>query len=699
MAGKASYRNAALALVAATAIAVSAGAQSATRGKLCISGAACRDVSCGERLADTDARRMFTFAMPASTYLGVLKPGHRALACDGYRDLSVRVAAKLPKRTIARLAVSAANGDQWELKLDGDQLRKPVALRVAPGAYRLALTAPHFMPARTSVIVVERPVAATLALQPAPLLSATIRDRRDRTAMAGALIATDGGDSALSDANGRFALEPDAEKWPATLTITAPGYSPATVVVPRAHASKTFDDILLGRGGTIIVELTRGIAGEALTVELDKLQNGAMVAGPAVKAVEVSADEHTAKVTFENIEPGDYDVMVKGDGPGERRGELVSILDGEVKHVPIDIVPFRLHVRARYQGEPLRKASIRFQNIDGRWEGRFDTNAEGEATVRLWQGGKASVTLRAPAVFTAPYIENRKISEGDDADWLLDVPGHEITGVVVDAATGEPIADARVILQTNTADAGGLSSRTKAGKDGRFRYAPAGYGNHTLTAVAKDYLPAEIKYTFTEPEQRREMVIRLEHASSAQVTVVDSRGAPVGGARLAVFRGFELVIFGLSDESGVGSVPRPTDQPYDVYAIPRDGSFGVAQVAADAGRTTIRIADGVSRIVLKTESESHQPIPRVVLLIRYNGRLLPDVVLKAIGDLQGVRIWTGADGVLALDRLPTGLYEFWPVGSLAEMRALAPSVGHDAPAKMIAAPGENIAVMTFAPAH
>ena len=138
----------------------------------------------------------------------------------------------------------------------------------------------------------------------------------------------------------------------------------------------------------------------------------------------------------------------------------------------------------------------------------------------------------------------------------------------------------------------------------------------------------------------------------------------------------------------VGEVPRPVDQPYDVYAIPRDGAFGVAQVMPDAERTIIRMPDGVSRIVLKSESESHQPIPRVVFLMRYNGRLLPEVVLKTIGDLQGVRMWTGADGVLALERMPTGLYEFWPATAAA-----------DAPARVIVAPGENIATMTFAPAH
>lgn len=698
MARKASG-TAVLALVAAMAIVHSAGAQSTTKGKLCIAGAECRDALCGQRLTELDERRTFTFAMPAATHLGVLKPGDRALACDGYSDLTLRVAAKPPKRTTVRLAVSAANGDQWELKLDGDQLRKPLALRVAPGAYRLALAAPHFMPARTSVTVAARPVLATLAFQPAPLLSATVRDHRSQDPLIGAMMTTDGGDSVLSDATGHFSLEPDQEKWPTRLTITAPGYSPATVAVPRAHASKTFGDILLGRGGTIIVDLTRDVASEALSVELNRLPSGAMVAGPAVKSVEVSAGEQTAKVTFENIEPGDYDVLLKGSGPAERRGELINILDAEVKHVSIELTPFRLHLRARYQGEPLRQASIRLKSIDGRWGGRFDTDAEGEATVQLWQGGKTSVTLGAPGVFTAPYFENRELPEGDDTEWLLDVPGREITGLVVDAATGKPIPDARVILQTETADAGSLASRTTAGSDGRFRYAPARYGKHTLTALAKDYLPAEIEYVFAEPEQRREMVIRLEHTTSAHVTVVDSRGAPVGEARLAVFRGFEFVVFGLTDESGTGVVPRPADQLYDVWAIPRDGSFGVAQVTADAERTTIRVADGLSRIVLKTESEAHQPIPRVGLLIRHNGRLLPEVVLKAIGDSQGVRIWTGAEGIMALDRMPTGLYEFWPVGSLAEMRALARSIGPDAPAKLIAAPGENIAIMTFAPAH
>jgi len=650
-------------------------------GKLCIAGAECREASCGQRVPDAETRRLFTFATTNATYLGALKPGVRMLSCNGYSELTVHVSAKLPKRMIARLSIGS-QGDAWELKLDADQLRRPVALRLATGIYRIELEAPHFVRARGTATIGQKPAVAILNLQPAPILSATVRDRRDRNPIPGALIASDSGDSALSDTSGRFSLEPDRETWPSMLTITAPGHAPATVAVPRAHASKSFEDILLGRGGSITVDLTRAMPSDALDVELNKLQRGAMVSGPLVKSVRVAAGEHATNLTFETLEPGDYDVVIKGDGPAKRRGEVVTLQEGEVKHVSIDLIPFRLNIRTRFKGEPL-PASIRLRNMEGRWEGQLETDSEGETTTELWQGGETAITLGAPGVFTAPYFERRKLPDGDDAEWIVEVPGHEITGIVVDAATGEPIPEARVILTTRS-----LASRTKSGADGRFRYAPAAYGSHTLTAHAKGYLPTEMTYAFTEPETRRELTVRMERASSARVAVVDSRGAPVGGARLVVFRGLEFLVFGITDESGVGEVPRPVDQPYDVYAIPRDGSFGVAQVMPDAERTTIRMPDGVSRIVLKSESESHQPIPRVVFLMRHNGRLLPEVVLKTIGDLQGVRMWTGADGVLALERMPTGLYEFWPATAAA-----------DAPARVIVAPGENIATMTFAPAH
>ena len=49
--------------------------------------------------------------------------------------------------------------------------------------------------------------------------------------------------------------------------------------------------------------------------------------------------------------------------------------------------------------------------------------------------------------------------------------------------------------------------------------------------------------------------------------------------------------------------------------------------------------------------------------------------------------------------MPAGRYEFWPAGSQGELQALAAGAGPAAPVRMNAAPGENIATLTFAPAH
>ncbi|HYC89958.1 MAG TPA: hypothetical protein VEO54_12155, partial [Thermoanaerobaculia bacterium] len=110
---------------------------------------------------------------------------------------------------------------------------------------------------------------------------------------------------------------------------------------------------------------------------------------------------------------------------------------------------------------------------------------------------------------------------------------------------------------------------------------------------------------------------------------------------------------------------------------------------------SIRLSRATSRIEIRAESESHQPIPNVAVVVRYNRQLLPREVVQELRRMQGARSSSRADGRIVFDHMPAGLYEFWPAGSAAEMRLLFAGAGPQAPVTMHAVPGDNVAVLTF----
>jgi hypothetical protein len=666
--------------------------------RLCLGGE-CRDYRCGDSAAPAPDRRTFTITgSTGDTYdLGVLPPGTSAIPCELGGVLELTIALSKPvRRGTARVVVEDSHGNRWELPLKEPQFLKPLTVRAPAGAYVIAVESAHHQSLSRKVIISRERSRVAIELQPLPVLSAVVLTRGTRSPLAGAQARTDAGDVATTDAGGRFILETNSETWPKTITVSAGGYAEATVPLPPAHVSKSLGDIVLGRGGRIAVELKRQDAQSELRVELQKLRSGKIFGDGALKTLSVPAGEPLATLEFENVEAGDYVVMAKGSGQCDRRGERVSVSEGETRSVTMPIVPYWLRVKVEMAGQPLAGATITVRSDSGHWQEKLTADPAGEAGVGLWQGGELILYASLPNVMTMPYRESRDLAEGKDVEWLLDVPDRAIEGVVVDAATGDPIPKAYIALHMNrSSDGSGEAVKAKTDDTGHFRFAPVDYGAHRLEAVAGAYLPAEVKVLFSEPQQVENVTVRLDPASLVHIKVVDARNVPIAGAALIEYRRAALIGYGLTDDTGTAQMPAGDGESYDVYVIPRDGSFGFTQLTSEASQVSVQIADGSSQIVLRCESESHAPIPGIWVGVRYNGRPIPVGVMNAIANAQGVRLMTGPDGQIRVDRMPTGLYEFWPVGSTSELRAISDAAG-TAPAKIAVNSGDNVAVMTFA---
>jgi hypothetical protein len=667
-----------------------------SKGNLCVTGQPCRDSACEEAIEPAETSRPYTWtaAAGASYRLGVLESGRTSLPCSESGRIALRITAPKARRLSGALVtIVSASGPSWQLTLTERHLRDTISIALPRGEYGVTVESPRFVRKVTKAAVAAKAEKLTLDLQPLPALSGLVLARTTKAALAGAIVRAEGHEPAVADASGQFVLEIDPEAWPARVSVSALGYAESIVPVPAARAATVLDDIHLARAGSIRVEVPELIQHGDLEIELQRLDSGRVVGTPIHRRRIAAEGAPSPPATFEQLGSGRYVVLAKGSGPGERSGEVVELKEGEDQVVAIRITPIQLRIRTRMGGDPLPGAHVTLRNADHFWQAKFNTDAAGEAAVVLWQGGPKVATVGGSRL-SFPYHDRRTIGgEREQEDWTIDAPVTTVEGLVIDAETGVPISQARVSLHATMREMA-ISVKAQSDAEGRFRFVPAPHGKHVLKAIAKGYLPAEMSYDFGEGEAGRALTMKLEAVSSATITVLDPGGVPISGARVAEFIGLRATnIYSRTDAGGVAQLPARKHETI-AWVIPRDGSFGYARVRPGASEVAVRIAPPTSRIVLRAESGSGAPIANLSVVVRFNGQFLPPELVAEFERVQGARARSGADGMIVFDHMPSGVYEFWP-GTTREVAQLAAGAGPRAPVRLVAAPGENVAVMTF----
>jgi hypothetical protein len=525
------------------------------------------------------------------------------------------------------------------------------------------------------------------------VISGRVFERGTTRRVGGAIIKTSVETVAVAGADGSFAFEGDPEKWPAAIVVSAAGFAETTEPIAKAQRSARLEDIFLYRGGSILVEAFHPSIGEVVQIELRKLRSGDVVGIPWRSVNPTTAGEGLA-ARFDGVEPGEYLVLAKGKEPCQQYGKPVRLDEGQEIKVELNIAPVRLRFLATIAGEPVSGARINYKNSEGRWEARFETGAEGDVLLALWQTGPSRAWIFSDGVMSIPHFEQKELADDEDLEWIFEVPSRRITGTVVDARTGAPIPDAVLSLKVR----GETSFAVKARSDpaGRFQFFHVPFGSHTITAASATHLQGQVTYTFSEPSDSRDVTVRLEGGASVKLRVLDGAGAPVVRAVAMQYKGLQQTRMSLTDENGVAEVLVPEGEARDVFVVPRDGSFGIARVASSPPEATIRLPWGASRIEIRAESEARQPIGNVSVAIRYNKIVLPREVVQAFANIQGSRTSSREDGNVILDHMPPGVYELWPAGSVAELQMLLAGIGQQAPVTMTVIPGRNTAVLTFA---
>jgi hypothetical protein len=495
-----------------------------------------------------------------------------------------------------------------------------------------------------------------VAMHPWPRVTGTVIDRATNAPLAGATITAAGKLLTKTERNGAFAASIE-KAWPSAVDVDYPGRASRHIELPRWPRDTELPAIELSTGGALRVMLDPPIP-QKLTWTLDDRREGSIEPSATI----VSVDE---------IGEGKHTFTISGERPLQRFALPVEITDGAVKEATIAIEPAVLHIQVTHGSDALADASIDVKRPDDSWKATVVLDHDGQTTEELWQRGTlySAIDIGARNV----YVADTKV-ESDEADWQIVVPNRSVTGRVVDATTGVPLADARVNFRILEAD-----SKTVIGQltdaEGRFVFGGVAEGTHELEAMRDGYNRVEnIPVVVGNADGTYEHDLRLRSRKEGRpLAVTDEQGLPIPDAlvMLANVEGVREVAWTGLD--GRCTVPmRPADSGM-LLVIPRSGSFGLLRVAprGDEGEAlALRVRPAAAAIDVHARDDAGKPMANVLIVPRVDGWLLPTDLMDALVRVQGASFLTDANGRARLEGLPRGVYELWTVTSRDEMRAV-----------------------------
>lgn len=667
----------------------------AATGKLCLTGDPCVVTTREGEVVGVAFPRAFTWTASDErvVVIGTLAAGGTKINAPS-AVFRVRLSADADRNwpVATELTIRSIQGDTvWIVPLSSRQAKGGIDLQTEPGEYEITVNAPGYRRAMQRQRASGEPALVTFMLQPLPRISGRLVSSKTKEPVAGGAVASRERVVAVSGTDGRFSFDADPDSWPETVVISAAGFGSSTVAVPRARANTDLLDLPLHVGASVEVTVSGPTDGAPLKVEIFKRR----YAMPDEKAIRTKTLGTQSTVIFEGLEPGDYLVLARGTEPGQQYGKQISVALAEEKKVVLTPSPLRVVIRAELADTPLPQAHVELTHSQGLWHEHLRTDATGSANVSLWQPGPIVALVFDETTLPTPHREKKEVTGEGETEWVIRVSTREVRGQVIDNATGKAIANANVMLEVQGPQR--YTATTKSGRDGRFVFTAAVPGEHRVAAAADGYRHDGLRYTFGESEQTHDVVIRLNVARSTRVSVRDALGLPVRDALVLDFVGHTLTGERVTDVAGDVSIPVEAKEIRDVFVVPRDGSFAAGTLRGGED-LTLRVVPAQATIVVTSVNTKKAPIPGVWVIVRHNGVTLPMEVLQALAKQQGAKTVGGPDGRIVLRHMPLGVYEFWPVGSVGEARAVMTGLGKDAPVTIVARPGLNEATLTFAEA-
>lgn len=296
--------------------------------------------------------------------------------------------------------------------------------------------------------------------------------------------------------------------------------------------------------GRVLDPHGRGLAGVSVYAAIDRegLPHSVGVsthttADGAFAVVDLPAEPCTLKAYLRGFRAGALPLVGPADAEVVVRLEPSATVTGRVLDARTrePVREFTLQVRAA----GLRNDARGLTTADGRWQ---------HTASALAPGAKVEVDVRAAGYAPAHRTATAEVEARPDACLVLLEPGAELAGVVLDAVSGEPIANAHVMLATPTRGAGTPATTDAAG---HFRLRDLTPGPLSVE-VKKPGYPVAVHGPF-----------EARVGGGAAVDVRLGRGATVRG-RVVGFPGSGWSLWAY----GIGTDADSTD-----FGVGDDGSF------------------------------------------------------------------------------------------------------------------------------
>jgi len=345
---------------------------------------------------------------------------------------------------------------------------------------------------------------------------------------------------------------------------------------------------------------------------------------------------------FEHLPLGRADVYVMAYAPprpGRAPGAIelsgiarrqVDVSDGETEALDIDLRDVIVFGRVTSAGQPApavrvsaqvgpRLMSYGGQSLpvppapSGPPPLAATTREDGSYELTVFEPGQGRVGLRA--TLTGQEYPWREVSVPDLDRYELDLelPGAVVSGIVVDAESGEGLRDSRVGLQSTAAAAGRRSppSSTSSGPDGRFSLA-ADPGEYRIDATLAGR-PSVEQAISVGPSGLTDVRLALARGGAIVGVVQDAAGRPLSDVELSAHpvdesTAYAQEVWAESRPGGAFRLEGLRPEPYVVVAGSSVAGYVVRSgVKPGAEPLTLTLQRG--RIALRVLGEDGQPVP------------------------------------------------------------------------------------------
>jgi hypothetical protein len=660
-------------------------ADEVVKGRLCIGASkailtdgSCRTVT-GTTLevaaADTDRLFLWTSDDESTTQIGSVaaKATSVVLAGDDRRELRVTLAGDATREWPSDVRMQFRKAQtEWRWDVRSGSVRRLRRLHVPSGTYFVDATAAHHRPLRTRLQVTADKDLGEWRLVALPVARGRVVDAEGKNIGSATVALSDGKPCATANEQGVFICEL-AERLEEAIVVSAPGYGTREINFGRGAVDTNLGDIRLTKGQRITVKIRRDTEQvESLKVAL--LHDAAQKHEHSIVRTKTLGPTEE-EVTFDDVGAGRYLVVLSGAQPLERLTVTANVKD-ENSVVEASIEPYRLEGSIRFGEEAANAASLEVIDREQGWRIDMPVNPDATFSTTAWAKGKVSGFVRfGEQSGMGQFLDSPELGE-NPSRWDIKIPNRKISGRVVDAETGAPVANAGMRLSIESG--GGQSmSGVSVLPDASYSVLAAKAGVYHLTVSASDYMQKMVDLTVSSDDVSRTVDIKMERGVAVPMEIITAAGAPIPRAQILEGVMHDRVnpqLMAGSDEVGKFTLRGQPGQLRTLYVVPRDGSFAVVRVTIpqtgeSAKPIQVVVPSVVGSIRVRTVDQAEKPVPAGVLL-RFNGEFIPFAVRRFATTNS-----PGTLGEQLLDRLPAGTYELWGTASREDESAIIASNG------------------------